>query len=83
MAKAEATAQGDNPRFEVTPLPSQGLAPEKDRERFSPARLYEEFYGGREPMENVLRHQMVDRKAGRLSPHHLRSNQRRCWLSAG
>jgi hypothetical protein len=82
IAKAEFTAQGPNPRFVVTNLPAKGFAQDKDRERFSPARLYEQFYCARGQMENVLKQQLLDLKADRLSTHHLGSNQLRLWLSA-
>ncbi len=82
IAKAEFTPQGSNPRFVVTNLPAEGFAQAKDPERFSPARLYEQFYCARGQMENVLKQQLLDLKADRLSTHHLGSNQLRLWLSA-
>jgi len=82
IAKAEVTAQGDNPRFVVTNLPAAGFADDEDPERFSPARLYEEFYCARGQMENVLKQQLLDLKADRLSTHRLASNQLRLWFSA-
>jgi len=42
IGKAEVMAEGENPRFIVTNLPAAGFKVEKDRERFEPARLYEE-----------------------------------------
>ncbi len=82
IGKAEVMAQGDNPRFVVTNLPAGGWTGEKDRERFAPARLYEELYCGRGQMENVLEQQVLDLEADRLSTHHLASNQLRLWLAA-
>ena len=82
IAKAEVTAQGDNPRFVVTNLPAAGFADDEDPERFSPARLYEAFYCARGQMENVLKQQLLDLKADRLSTHRLGSNQLRLWFSA-
>jgi Transposase DDE domain group 1 len=82
IAKAEFTAQGPNPRFVVTNLPAEGFAQDQDPERFTPARLYEQFYCPRGQMENVLKQQLLDLKANRLSTHHLGSNQLRLWLSA-
>jgi len=82
IAKAEVTAAGENPRFVVTNLPADGFAEDQDVSRFSPARLYEEFYCARGQMENVLKQQLLDLKADRLSTHHLGSNQLRLWLSA-
>lgn len=82
VGKAEVMAQGDNPRFVVTSLPAGGFADEQDRERFAPARLYEEVYCGRGAMENVLKQQVLDLQADRLSTHYLASNQLRLWLAA-
>jgi len=82
IGKAEVTAQGDNPRFVVTNLPADGFAQDKERERFRPARLYEELYCARGQMENVLKQQVLDLGADRMSTHHLASNQLRLWLAA-
>lgn len=82
VGKAEVMAQGDNPRFVVTNLPAGGFADETDRERFGPARLYEEVYCARGAMENVLKQQVLDLQADRLSTHYLASNQLRLWLTA-
>jgi len=82
IAKAEVTVPGDNPRFVVTNLPAAGFAEDEDPERFAPARLYEGFYCARGQMENVLKQQLLDLKADRLSTHHLGSNQLRLWFSA-
>jgi hypothetical protein len=81
IAKAEFTAQGANPRFVVTNLPAAGFVQDNDPERFGPARLYEQFYCARGQMENVLKQQLLDLNADRLSTHHLGSNQLRLWLS--
>jgi hypothetical protein len=82
IGKAEFTAQGPNPRFVVTNLPAEGFAQDHEPERFTPVRLYEQFYCARGQMENVLKQQLLDLKADRLSTHHLGSNQLRLWLSA-
>jgi hypothetical protein len=82
IAKAEVTAEGQNPRFVVTNLPAEGFAEDQDPTRFGPARLYEEFYCARGQMENVLKQQLLDLKADRLPTHDLGSNQLRLWLSA-
>jgi Transposase DDE domain group 1 len=82
IAKAEVTVQGENPRFVVTNLPARGFAEDRDATRFCPARLYEEFYCARGQMENVLKQQLLDLKADRLSTHQMGSNQLRLWLSA-
>ncbi len=82
IGKAEVTAQGDNPRFVVTNLPAAGFAGEQDRERFAPARLYEQLYCARGQMENILKQQVLDLAADRMSTHHLASNQLRLWLAA-
>jgi hypothetical protein len=81
VGKAEVMAQGDNPRFVVTNLPAGGWSGAKDRGRFQPARLYEEVYCARGQMENVLKQQVLDLEADRLSTHHLASNQLRLWLA--
>jgi len=81
IGKAEVMAAGDNPRFIVTNLPARGFKGDPDRERFSPQRLYEEFYCGRGEMENVLKQQTLDLAADRMSTHHLASNQLRLWLA--
>lgn len=81
VAKAEVTAQGDNPRFIVTNLPSQGFKGDTDKTRFSPARLYEELYCARGEMENVLKQQVLDLEADRMSTHYRASNQLRLWLA--
>ena len=81
IAKAEVTPQGQNPRFVVTNLPAEGFAQDHDPERFSPRRLYEEFYCARGQMENVIKQQLLDLKADRLSTHQMGSNQLRLWFS--
>lgn len=81
IGKAEVSAAGDNPRFVVTNLPGAGFPEDKDPTRFHPARLYEEFYCGRGEMENVLKQQVLDLEADRLSTHYLGSNQLRLWLA--
>ena len=82
IGKAEVTAQGANPRFVVTNLPAQGFADDADKTRFTPARLYEELYCARGEMENVLKQQVLDLHADRMSTHFLASNQLRLWLAA-
>lgn len=81
IAKAEVMPEGDNPRFIVTNLPARGFKADKDRTRFSAARLYEELYCARGEMENVLKQQVLDLSADRMSTHHLASNQLRLWLA--
>jgi hypothetical protein len=81
IAKAEVTAQGDNPRFLVTNLPATAWREESDPARFEPTRLYEEFYCARGEMENVLKQQVLDLQADRMSTHYLASNQLRLWLA--
>jgi hypothetical protein len=81
IGKAEAMAEGDNPRFIVSNLPAGGFKGDKDRQRFSPARLYEELYCARGDMENKLKQQVLDLQADRMSTHHLASNQLRLWLA--
>jgi hypothetical protein len=79
MGKAEIMAGGENPRFVATSLPARGFKGDKDRGRFTPARLYEETYCARGEMENVLKQQVLDLHADRMSTHHLASNQFRLW----
>lgn len=81
IGKAEVMVGGDNPRFIVTNLPKEGFAGEEDRERFTPARLYEQLYCPRGEMENVLKQQVLDLQGDRMSTHHMASNQLRLWLS--
>ena len=81
IGKAEVMAAGDNPRFIVTNLPAGGFKDDEDQSRFSPAALYEELYCPRGEMENVLKQQVLDLGADRMSTHHLQSNQLRLWLS--
>lgn len=80
VAKAEVTAPGRNPRFVVTSLPASGFKDEKFADRFAPAALYEQLYCARGNMENVLKQQVLDLQADRLSTHSLASNQLRLWL---
>lgn len=82
IGKAEVSAAGDNPRFVVTNLPADGFADDGELARFAPAPLYEGFYCARGDMENVLKQQVLDLSADRLSTHHLASNQLRLWLAA-
>lgn len=81
LAKAEVSAQGDNPRFLVTNLPARGFKDDADPTRFTAPRLYEELYCARGEMENVLKQQTLDLAADRMSTHHLASNQLRLWLA--
>ena len=79
IGKAEVMVAGENPRFIVTNLPAQGFQGEPDRSRFVPQRLYEELYCARGEMENLLKQQVMDLQADRMSTHHLASNQFRLW----
>jgi hypothetical protein len=81
IAKAEVTAEGDNPRFIVTNLPTKGFKEDRDKTRFGAQLLYEDLYCARGEMENVLKQQVLDMQADRLSTHHLASNQLRLWLA--
>lgn len=73
IGKAEVMAKGDNPRFVVTSLPAKELSAQA---------LYEQLYCARGEMENVLKQQVLDLRADRMSSHHLASNQLRLWLAA-
>lgn len=79
IGKAEVMSQGENPRFLVTNLPTEGFKDDQDKQRFSPQRLYEELYCARGEMENLLKQQVLDLRADRMSTHHLASNQFRMW----
>jgi hypothetical protein len=81
IGKAEVMNEGENPRFVVTNLPAQGFKDDQDTERFSPARLYEEFYCARGDMENLLKQQVLDLKADRMSTQYMASNQLRLHLA--
>lgn len=82
IGKAEITREGSNPRFVVTNLPAAGFGGEADSaERFAPAALYEQLYCARGEMENVLKQQLLDLRADRLSTHELGSNQLRLWFA--
>jgi hypothetical protein len=82
VAKAEVTAQGNNPRFVVTNVPAQGFGDDPRPQRFAAQALYEVVYCGRGQCENVLKQQLLDLHADRTSTHHLASNQLRLWFSA-
>jgi len=82
VGKAEVLSGEDNPRFIVTNLPAKGFKGDADRRRFTTARLYEEFYCARGEMENVLKQQVLDLEADKMSTHYLASNQLRLWLAA-
>ena len=80
IGKAEVMAEGENPRFVVTNLPAKGFKDDQEsRARFTPARLYEELYCARGDMENMLKQQVLDLQADRMSTHYLASNQFRMW----
>jgi len=81
IGKAEVMAAGDNPRFIVTNLPEEGFKGDEDRARFTARRLYEELYCARGDMENMLKQQVLDLEADRMSTHHLTSNQLRLWFA--
>jgi hypothetical protein len=81
VAKAEVTAEGANPRFVVTSLPAEGFVGEQSADRFTAQRIYEQEYCPRGNMENILKQQVLDLEADRMSTHHLASNQLRLWLA--
>jgi Transposase DDE domain group 1 len=86
IGKAEVTAQGDNPRFIVTNLPTAeeaaALEGWETPAQYAAQPLYEETYCGRGEMENQIKQLHLDLHADRVSTHHLGSNQLRLWLSA-
>ena len=77
VAKAEVTMEGANPRFVVTNLPQRGFGSGV----LSAQKVYEEIYCARGNMENVLKQQVLDLEADRMSTHYLSSNQLRLWLA--
>ena len=79
IAKAEVTAQGQNPRFVVTNLPAQGFEQEPP---LGAQVVYEEVYCARGNMENILKQQVLDLQADRMSTHYMASNQLRLWLAS-
>jgi hypothetical protein len=81
IAKAEVTSEGENPRFIVSNLPGQGFKADEDKTRFIAERLYEQLYCARGEMENVLKQQVLDLQADRMSSHYMASNQLRLWLA--
>jgi len=81
VGKAEVSASGEDARFVVSNLPARGFPDEQQSSRFAPQALYEEFYCERGQMENVLKQQVLDLKADRMSTHYLASNQLRLWLA--
>jgi hypothetical protein len=70
IGKAEYTTLGANPRFIITSLEEQNQA-----------LLYERTYCARGQAENVIKEQLLDLNATRVSTHWLRSNQLRLWFS--
>jgi len=73
VCKAECTLEGENPRFVITNLPAKGYPMQE---------LYEQTYCARGDMENRIKEQFLDLKAGRISTHYVRSNQLRMAFSA-
>lgn len=84
IGKAETGAQGDNPRFILTNIPSEGLRDAKGHLLLAgDARsLYEDFYCERGNAENRIQQMTLDLHSDRTSTHWLSSNQLRLWLSA-
>jgi hypothetical protein len=81
IGKAQVSASEEDTRYVVTNLPVDGFRGEKDPERYGAQSIYEEIYCGRGEMENMLKQQVLDLKADRMSTHHLTSNQLRLWLA--
>jgi hypothetical protein len=81
IGKAELTAGSRNPRFVATNLPRQGLA-RAAKGALDARVIYEEIYCGRGNMENILKQQVLDLEADRMSTHFLASNQLRLWLAS-
>lgn len=72
IGKAEWTQGGPNPRFVITNLSAEEVAPQP---------LYELDYCGRGDMENRIKEQQLDLYADRTSTATLRANQLRLWFS--
>jgi hypothetical protein len=70
IAKAEHSAQGENPRFLVTSLPGE------------PQTLYDDLYCPRGDAENRIKEQQLGLFADRTSCHDFQANQFRVLLSA-
>jgi hypothetical protein len=80
--KAEVTAQGHNPRFVMTNLPATGFQDEaQSAERLAARSLDENVYGERGNMENVLKQQVLDLQADRMSTQGLATDQPRLRLA--
>jgi hypothetical protein len=73
VAKAEATTQGENPRFIVTSL-------SMDEHAGKP--LYEDLYCARGEMENRIKECQLEMFSDRLSANLFRVNQLRLWLAS-
>lgn len=73
VGKAEHLAKGSNPRFVVTSLSAERMAPQA---------LYEELYCARGEMENRIKEQQLCLFADRTSCRTMRANQLRLWLSS-
>ncbi len=82
IGKAEVLSAGDNPRFIVTNLPTDGFKGDADRARFSTKPLNEEFFCPRGEMANVVKQPVLDLEADTLGTHFLASNQLRLWLGS-
>ena len=73
IAKAEWTAGAANPRFVVTSLSDEEVAPQP---------LYEELYCARGDMENRIKECQLDLFADRTSAATMRANQLRLWFAS-
>lgn len=73
IAKAEATAKGENPRFIVTSLSIDECAGKQ---------LYEDVYCARGEMENRIKECQLQMFADRLSANLFRVNQLRLWFAS-
>jgi hypothetical protein len=73
IAKAEWTGGAANPRFVVTSLSYEEVAPQ---------RLYEEIYCARGDMENRIKECQLDLFADRTSAATMRANQLRLWFAS-
>ena len=69
----EPTRDGETELHVLTNLPAKGYPMQE---------LYEQTYCARGDMENRIKEQFLDLKAGRMSTHYVRSNQLRMAFSA-
>ena len=65
----------------MTNLPADRFPEDAAPDRFAPANLYEEIYCARGNCENILKQQVLDLHADRMSSHYFAANQLRLWFA--